>query len=319
MEYKTVRVKEILDDDFFRFSSRIDTTAIKRSIQNVGVQSPLTVIPVRGGCRPVAGFKRLEAARSLGIDTVPARWVKDTDDLKDVFKGVIEEQLSIRDLNLVEKARVIEIFSNIGTELGEISKELIDLLQLPPHMPALQRVLDLMDFTPAVLQYIQKYGLSIRQTECFQNLSDDEQNSAVDMANRLGLRGVELAEILYWIRDIRVRENQSFEAIVRNDRIDELLNDAETPRSQRVYRFKEILKKQRYPKLHRWNQRLEDLRNSLHLPEEAKMSWDRSLEAEGIQLNLVFRSMEQVDALIEVFTNKTNRRNLEKMFKDVRN
>lgn len=106
-------------------SRPIDDDAVERladSMKTLGVSSPIMVRRVAGEIHVVFGQHRVEAARRLDWDNIPAMFVKGTD-LENELRQ-IDENLVRHDLSAMEKtqqlARRVEIVSALA-EVGEIN------------------------------------------------------------------------------------------------------------------------------------------------------------------------------------------------------
>ena len=313
MVYRNVRVRDILDDESFRYSSKRNSSLLVNSIKRWGILSPLMLVRVKRDYKLVAGFRRYEAARSLGLERVPAGIHRASVPFEKLVLKSVEEQRTIRDLTLVEKARVLRLVKDDRDHWKTVPPDLFDLLSLPPRSPVLQSVVGLLDLEPSVQKYIEQYDLSLKQTDRFRGLSKETQNSLIQMARILGLRSVELGGLLDWIRDIAVREGIEVGSVLERDQVQSIVNDSGRTRIERLSRLKELLQQERYPLLNRWNEELERMCRQMSLPEEIRISWDRTFERPGIRIGLQPRSIAQFEDQIVGLTGVENRRYIEAM------
>ena len=157
------------------------------SITSHGLLQPVVVRPWEGGYQLIAGERRLRAARLAGWSEVPVTVVEA--DERQTAELAIVENLQRKDLNALEKAasfqRYLDEYGGTQEELAGRLKldrstiaNLIRLLELPA---AVQDALRRGKITPgharallplgdereqvALLERIQKEGLSVRQTE----------------------------------------------------------------------------------------------------------------------------------------------------------
>lgn len=94
---------------------------LKKSIQQLGIVTPLLLRPFKDSFQLVSGSRRLKAARELDLKEVPAI-VKDLSD-KEVMEITITENLQREDLNPIEEAfgfkKLLEGFDYTHEKLGE--------------------------------------------------------------------------------------------------------------------------------------------------------------------------------------------------------
>lgn len=169
----------------------LDPDALKElaaSIKTVGVLQPIVVRPVAGGrYQVIAGERRCEASRSIGLPTIPAL-VRQVSNVQAMEMTIIEN-LQREDLNAIEQAHAFERLSRefgltqdqmslrTGKERSTISN-FLRLLKLPLYVQGLMERNDVSfghakammplespEQIERVARRIVDHGLSVRQTE----------------------------------------------------------------------------------------------------------------------------------------------------------
>jgi ParB family transcriptional regulator, chromosome partitioning protein len=169
----------------------LDPDALKElaaSIKTVGVLQPIVVRPVAGGrYQVIAGERRCEASRSIGLPTIPAL-VRQVSNVQAMEMTIIEN-LQREDLNAIEQAHAFERLSRefgltqdqmslrTGKERSTISN-FMRLLKMPLYVQGLMERNDLSfghakammplespEQIERVARRIVDHGLSVRQTE----------------------------------------------------------------------------------------------------------------------------------------------------------
>jgi len=317
MDVVEMPLREILQDFFFSFSSVSDFTALQRSVLASGIRTPLDVHPHEGGYRLLSGFKRYRVARNLELDHIPVTITPDTVPLEETFRHVLAEHLVTRQMNLVEKARVLSILEKLSVPWPKVKTDFLPLLELPAQRNRVEEVQSLLAFSQSVQQYIEKYDLPLRQTGMFRGLSLFQQNLVVDMANCLLIRGVELAEILVWLKDISMREGISLENVFESLGIVSISTNSEISRHEKIAQIKERIQNRKYPRITQWNQDLQKLKEEMGLPPDIRLSWDRLLESPGIRLEIQIRSCRDLQEMAAYFSQKKIQKKFGEMLKVV--
>ena len=128
--------------------------ALADSIATAGVLQPLIVRPLRDGrYELIAGERRWRAARSAGLETVPAL-VRDGDEARRLETALIEN-VAREDLNPVDEARAC---ATLVEDLG-ISKEEL-ARRLGRSRPAISNLIRLLDLPAEALELIAAGELS---------------------------------------------------------------------------------------------------------------------------------------------------------------
>lgn len=157
------------------------------SIREKGIVQPILVRPYKDGYELIAGERRLQAAKVVGLDRIPAL-VKDVPDTEALEIALIEN-IQREDLNPIEEAeayqRLIKEFNltqeSLAKEVGKDRTSVanaIRLLKLPPKIQEMVSTgLISMGHARAILgleeevqqleacERIIKKGLSVRETE----------------------------------------------------------------------------------------------------------------------------------------------------------
>ena len=291
-------IKEIHKDFFFCFRSEFESSALERSIRMSGIRTPLHVQSIENGYRLISGFRRYRIAVSLKLGAIPVTVVPDDVTADQAFHEALQEHLSIHDLNLVEKAKILRILDELKVTHERLVTDFLPLLELPSKKEIVKRVRSVLKRHPAVQDYIEKYDLSLKQAMLFNHLSDEEQHLFAGLASHLEIRSVELSAIIKSFRDIAGRDAVSIVHIYDELEIDGIVKDSQIMRSQQIQRIKESLHQNRYPRLTSWNRRLQALEREIDLPEHVRLSWDQSLERPGIRLQIHIQSAREMDDAI---------------------
>ncbi len=160
---------------------------LARSIQEVGVLQPIVVRPTADGYELVAGERRLRAAKSAGLATIPAV-IRQTDDTESLREALIEN-IHREDLAPLELAAA---FQELLDELGVSQEVLAERLGFSrPHNANTIRLLQL----PAEAQRLLAEGkIQAGHGRALLALADREAQTAIALriaAEDLSVRQVE--------------------------------------------------------------------------------------------------------------------------------
>jgi len=317
MKLIEISLEEVLRDSFFCFTSVSDIGFLKRSVLESGIRTPLHVLPARKGYRLLSGFKRFGAAVELGLERIPAAVHSEKAPLERLFREVLLEHLTCETLSIVEKARVLRILDRLCVPWESMKTDFLPILDLPKRSEIIEEVKDVLRFSSTVQDYIERYGLSLKQTKMFTGLSVHQEELFVSLGMNLQIRSVELSEIISIFRDIFGKEKIPVEQVYDDLGIDALLENTELSRNEKILRIKKELQKRRYPRLGSWNENLERLKREMKLPERVRLSWDRSLEVQGFVLRAEIRSAGDVEKIAVCLSSEENRRRFEEMLRVV--
>ncbi|MBN1779836.1 hypothetical protein JW948_01800 [bacterium] len=315
MKIKEIPLKEIREDFFFCFTAQKPDPKLQASIARSGIRTPVQLAWHEGCYRPLSGFKRLGIARSLNMHAVPAE-IADAADLVPVFLGVVEEQRAMRELTVVEKARIAGILERLGA--GEEAWNTLSVLLELPDRPDLKELLrSIRDYAPAVQTYLEQYGVSLKKARMFSPLSDEEQEHFIRLAVTLQIRPVELTGIITLLYEIGQREQSPLNRIMEQLGLFRISEDPDLTRNVKTDRIKKAIRERRYPRIGQWQSALHEAGKSMQLPDHAQIEWDDRLEAPGVILKAHIQSREDLTSLQEWLSSESCRKSFDRMLEIV--
>ena len=136
-----------LDDQTFMFRATLRVGALRRSIEAIGQQTPITVRPgSNDGYQVISGFRRLRCLRDLDRPTVRAIIRTDLDDPAAAYTASVCENTARKTYSDIDRAIAIKRFEQAGlasldaASMMGLSKRqknrLKSLLTLPPSLQA---------------------------------------------------------------------------------------------------------------------------------------------------------------------------------------
>lgn len=163
------------------------------SIEQVGVLQPIIVRPVGKGYEIIAGERRYQAARRVGLKTVPAI-VKEIDDDASLELALIEN-IQRSDLNSIEEARAYkELLARTGMTQEQLSKK------ISKSRSAISNALRLLDLPEEVQQLVFDGSLSAGHARAILGVPSDDKRVMIAqkvVRDRLSVRQTESLVALF--------------------------------------------------------------------------------------------------------------------------
>ncbi|MFO7891485.1 MAG: hypothetical protein R6V04_14245 [bacterium] len=312
MNIHEISLEKILKDEEFRFTSSDYSQILKKSISDMGIINPVYLIFRGTSYQILAGFKRVSCALALGQKIIPARIVKKKR-IAECFRNLILEHLSYHTLNIIEKAKIIQIFNKLGIDWEQGKKYYLRIIDIPEKINVAEKMLRLLELPKQVQDYIEAYDISLKQTEIFHNFNEEGNIFFVNLAAELGIRSVELAKLMTLTEDIAGKESVIISDIFNDINIDDVLKNDKLSKNQKTKEITQRLQYRRYGKLKRWNDQLEQLRKRLDTPDFMQISWDTSLERPGVSINNHITSMQDIGTLANYFSQPIVKNNFKQM------
>ena len=285
-------------DSFFRISFGKDLSSLETSLALSGLLAPLILREKEGGYQVICGFRRLEALRHLGQERVWALIYspEELPDQKGIVRAVAHNIPG--GMNLVEKAQAVTKFKACGLMEEEIVSQWLPVLGLQPHKRVYAKLLRIADLPEGIKAYIVEQGLSLSTASLFPLFREEELSALAPLISSLRPGENKTKEILTHLHEIALREGTSVTALLEEARG---LWAGDDGRAERLERFRDWLRRRRYPRFSPLKEEFEKFRASLRLPPSFSLHPPPFFEGEEFRVELRFSDREQLMELSQGF------------------
>lgn len=288
IELTRVSTCEITPAEDFRISFNPNRPPL-RGVEEFGILQPPILLRAEAGLLIVCGFRRVEAARSHGLESVPAMVCAGLDRRQTVLLGLLE-RLSQGELNDVERARAVEKFRKNGWLPGELSEALFPLLGMKMNSMALEQLQTLLQMPREV-----QAKVAAREMHLY-------------TAHRLSFWGGRVEQIAQWFSTLGLGVNKQRELLDLMDEVvrvnklppDELIGILDQIRcGEPVFRVYDAwireLKSRRYPRLTEAERQFEESKARFKLPGQIQLMPSPYFEENRYRIAFPFQSREELE------------------------
>ncbi len=285
------------------------------SIQNIGLVNP----PILGrisnvpSYRIVTGLKRVLALSHLKAQNLNAIIFEDnaSNPRLELFHMGLYENVSIRQLNPVEKSSVIEKLQRIfNIDEKEIIFRYLPLLGLNPNRKVMDTYLAMSGLEDNIKIAIVEDFLSPETAIKLLDYSPEDRQGIMEIFNQLKLGKNQQRELLKLMNDISRRENIRVIEIIRRDLFQAILKEEKLSITLKLEKVKDLLRKYRFPHLHRVEEKFNQLKKALKLPPEILMSSPPFFEGDIYSMKLHFRDQDEFDKQVALLQEISEKRKL---------
>ena len=282
-----------------RFSSSFppDHAPLLRSMERVGLIRPLLVLEKGADFLVVLGHRRLRAARSLGMDTVPCRVLRDPVGKNEgaLFRMNLEDNLAARPFNLVERAcAAARVLDDPSLDSGARARYTA-LLEVPEAVWSRRRFLALARLEEEVKRFIVQRSLSERTAFLFVDLAPEDRVQVKQAAERFRLTASQVREVVVFTTEIAAREGVTFSRILEDTARDPAGPKTEEGGAARA-RFLQRLRARRMPDLTRTLARVETVLSRINGTPGVRVSPPSFLEGDTFCARIDFRNPAALSA-----------------------
>lgn len=298
-----VEIRQIKPTEFgevngseFAISYPLHTLKLRQSIDDVGLIQPLLVVLRDGAYQVVCGHRRLSACLELGHTVITCLLLPDLSSLE-LLNLAIEDNLSTRQLNIVEQANIIRKLLNQLTA-DEVICKYLPKLGLQPHYKILDKFLDIARLKEGVKKAIVSGHVHEEAAIRLSKWPAKDQIPLVDIFTEIHFSTSVQQEIISNIWEISQREDIKISEILAASDVADLLNDDALSNPQKGDRLRRYLIKRRYPELTLAEARYKEYSGKLNLPGGTRLIPPAHFEASGFKLECSIANQEQLNKQI---------------------
>jgi len=305
-----------LRDHFFSMSFHPNLDGLMRSIGQVGLLQPIIVREKsRGACyQVISGFKRLTVCKQLGFEEIEAFSYRKLE-LSDLegFHMALHDNLSMRGLNLIEKAMVLhKLLHRFGLPKESIARDYMPMLGLQPNPKILVKIAQLVKVRAGIKRYIVEEEVSLGNATQFLEFAAEDQAEIGRLLSELKLGENTLKEVLTLLREISLRDGLKVRELVKGE-IEGIASDTTNSRVHRTNRVRRRLQEMRYPRLMGLEKAFHEKRKGLGLSPGISLHPPPYFEGDTLRVEFRFGNVGEFKAIISKLTEASERKELGEM------
>ena len=287
--YCLVELSRLSCDTPYRYRDPLDlwggTDALRSSISRAGVLTPLWVRETGegGALELVHGHRRVEVARELGLERVPALMLEG--EPAGLLIQTVEAHTQGADQNLREVARAVEAAITLGLDEQQVARRLMPALGMEPHPELVSRHRRLLSLPEELLQLLLRKGFSLRRCLPFCDVSPPDARLLASVCQGLGARQIE--QTATSLREISARDSLPLGQLVQELGLD----PADTAGLLR-------LDGRRHPETTALRRRAAEVAGELG-GQGARVSFDRNFTRGGVELWARLNGVDDLERLIK--------------------
>jgi ParB family chromosome partitioning protein len=249
------------------------------SIKKVGIIQPVVLLE-DSPFSIVTGFRRLEAAKKLGLKEVPAVTVKLSE--KQGLLFAIHDNI-YRGLNIIEKAHALKKMVSMGFTESDIF-EVMALFSLSSHEKVLAHLTSIANAEEPLKHFIFANAVSMKNIDYMLWFEKEERKKIMTALAATRLTESYLREILEMLHLMKIKKGRFVSGVLKN--------------AGNAQEFRTRLKKILYPRLSSLEIKLEKIKKTLALPPALDIRVDPFFEKEYIDIIIRAKSEKETKELL---------------------
>lgn len=290
---------DILADPLTDFSLRPDLGALKRSIRELGVTHPVTLLPNDGKYRVVCGHQRIRLAKEIGLKDIPARVLDGQLDSAACLKMNILDNLDHWSSSCVEKGLILNKLSAAGVADDDLINIFLPLLGLEPGKKLIEDYKKTSQFSSSLNLLLHEMKIPIRVFSVFFDWQAADRDAAEKALASLRLGVNKWREFLELVDETARRDGAAPVDILERDEILSIMENNEIPQNKKYDSICQVLRNWRYPALSDLRRRFLLALDKLDLDPRTKIRAAKYFENDEIKIELKFSRQKDLLAQLE--------------------
>jgi ParB family chromosome partitioning protein len=261
------------------------------SIKKFGlINAPLLRKDGDGKLTIISGYRRILALKSMGMPKVACRILSESEITPlECLVLNLYDNLSSRELNVVEKAMVLSRLSEHMTE-KEVKDQYMSLLDLQAHSKTLQFYLRIEgELNSEIKDAIVTGGLNLRAVKKMLEMDRHSRYTVFNIIQKLKLNMNQQIQYIELINDISRINGKKSSDIVEAAAFQETLSNRRLNNPQRAKALLEFLRNSRYPSLSKAERTFKKMIENLRLPAKIRISHPPYFEKSDYLLEILFK------------------------------
>jgi hypothetical protein len=276
----------------FIFSSTGDPV-LERSVEELGILNPVIVYEDRNSrYHLIDGWKRAAIALEKDIKNVEAAVLPDTTALADIISLIYCDKIGEINESVINKIEFICFALYLDADKEWIVKHLCAPFGLKPHSSFLEECRRIHNLPQELKLFCHEKRLSLKQIANLSYYPDEIINQVLKWKSLIHLTASIMDEIAVNLRDYLKASGKGLKDFLCEAEIKEVLDGSLNIR-ERTERLRNLLIQKKFPILTEVNSRIQGSVDSLNLPEEIIMDWDRTLENKRLDITLNLKDPAQ--------------------------
>lgn len=262
-----------------------DTSALALSVSLLGMTSSPAVIEKTSDTHPehqfavVSGFRRFEAARSLGMDPITCRVYKSGED-ETCARVAVSENAFSRELSLGEVVRAAVLLSR-HMDTAALADQSLALFNTRLNRNYLDTLIKVSSLGPLVPELMDSGRLAVKGARALAQMPPEDAQHFISLFTAVKASSAKQTDIITWAKEICAREKIRLKTLFSEDDIKDALDphSGHPDAAAAANRIRARLYTRRYPELTTARNKAASLVRDLKLPSDIRITLPENFES----------------------------------------
>jgi ParB/RepB/Spo0J family partition protein len=310
-----IPLADIGGESLTRFSMDPPPETLVQSIRELRITHPVLLARHGKHYQIVCGHRRVECARLLKLDTVPAFVLEDAPASAEMLKRNLLENRAQRTYSDIEKGWIVHKLKEAGIPEAEIIKEYLPLLDLERSKKLMVDLNKCATFPESLNVLLHSLNLPLRVFSILFRWDEASRDAAETLLDTLRPGVNKCRELLELTDETAVKENTSPHEILNRKEIQTPLNNADLPINQKYEAVHKALRLWRYPVLTDLQKQVYRAIDQLKLDGKIKLRTPENFESDQFKIELQFKTRQELITQVEKLFRVTDSEALDELIR----
>ncbi len=316
-----IPLTDIGEESLTQFSMDPPPETLVHSIRELGITHPVLLAPHGKHYQIVCGHRRVECARLLKLETVPALILEDAPAPAAMLKQNLLENRGHRTYSDIEKGWTVHKLKEAGIPEADIIKQYLPLLDLERSKKLFADLNQCATFSESLSALIHGLNLPLRVFSILFRWDADSRAAAKTLLDTLRPGVNKCRELLELTDETAVKESTSPHEILNRKEIQTPLNNADLPINEKYEAVHKQLRLWRYPVLTDLQKQVYRAIDQMKFDGKIKLRTPENFENDQFKIELNFSSRDELLKQVEQLFRVTDSEALDELiriFKELR-
>ncbi len=300
MKIRYLKLDEFeIDNSDYRFNQPVTWDSLdpyyvllERSLKETGIQSPLLLYKSgEGTLHLIDGFKRVAFSRRFGIETVPCKILSDIS-LEEILDSILIENFPRIQSTSATRIKFVCFALKTGLNRDTLIQKYLPLLQFESHKSILRNCERVGKLPEEILDFFEEKRFSPKQCNHLSRHPRDLLVTVFSIKNDMAYTASILEEILNNIGDYLRASDKEIANFAQDEEVQAIIHSHLSPQ-EKTSKFRDLVKRKRYPILTKTNKEIEDIHKQIGLPADILLTWDKTLEKKEVAVSIRVNSLQK--------------------------
>jgi hypothetical protein len=295
-EQRNIDISQINEENRkFLITTKKDIDDLVLSIRHLGFINAPVVLPRHDQYIIVCGFKRIEAARFLGLTHIPARVLPSDTSQQQCARLCIADNAFQRPFNLIEISRAFALLQKFFRG-PEAALQEASLMGLPSNMDYLKKVAPLCQMPSFIQNAVLSDLISISTVWQLSQMPEKEAAAFVDIFSALNCSLNKQREIITLTKEISIRDDITVFEVLMEHSFQKIVYDDSLDSNQKTRQFRNHLRRLRYPHITEAENNFSTQTKKMGLSERFRLIPPQDFEGDTYRLIMDFKNLDEFKA-----------------------